>query len=173
MKILIDARMYGPEHTGNGVYTMNLVENLAKIDTKNEYIILLRRDKFNTLSFPPNWKKVETDFRHYTFTEQFKLPFIISKFKPDIVHFPHFNVPLLYFGKYIVTIHDLIMHKSKGGEATVRPFPIYQIWRLGYYLSFAKAVLGSAKIVVPSNSIKKELIDFYKIDEKKVEVIYE
>jgi glycosyltransferase involved in cell wall biosynthesis len=173
MRILIDARMYGPEHTGNGVYTMNLVQNLVKVDKKNEYIILLRKDRFESLSLPPNWQKVEADFRHYTFAEQIRLPFIISKFNPDVVHFPHFNVPLFYFGKYVVTVHDLIMHKFKGGEATTRPFPIYQIWRLGYHIAFAKAAYGAAKIIVPSNSVKADVLNFYKIDPSKVEVIYE
>lgn len=172
MKILIDARLYGPEHAGNGRYTMNLVENLAKIDNKNQYVILLRRSRIN-IDLPDNWQKVEADFKHYSFAEQFRLPLLISKYKPNLVHFPHFNVPILFFGKYIVTIHDLIMHKSKGGEATARPFPIYQIWRLGYYIAFAKAIFGSAKIIVPSSAIKKEILDYYKVDARKVEVIYE
>ncbi len=173
MKILIDARLYGPKHTGNGRYTMNLVENLTKIDAENNYIILLRKEDFQNLKFPSNWEKVLADFKHYSFEEQFKLPFLIQKYNPDLVHFPHFNVPLLYFGKYIVTIHDLIMHKFSGGEATTRQFPLYQIWRLGYYIAFAKAVYGSVKIIVPSNAVKKGVLDYYKISENKVEVIYE
>src|SRR3990167_4359918 len=111
MKILIDARLYGPKNTGNGRYTMNLLTNLAKIDHKNHYIILLRKEEFENLVFPSNWVKVLADFKHYSFEEQFKLPIIVWRCKPDIVHFPHFNVPLFYFGKYVVTIHDLIMHK--------------------------------------------------------------
>lgn len=173
MKILIDARLYGPKHTGNGRYTENLVTNLIKIDTNNKYILFLRKEDFENLKFPKNWTKVQADFKHYTFTEQLNLPFLISKYKPDIVHFPHLNVPLLYFGKYIVTIHDLIMHKFVGGSATTRKFPIYQIWRLGYHLAFAKAVYGSAKIIVPTNAVKNELVNFYKINPKKVEVTYE
>ncbi|MEK7550183.1 MAG: glycosyltransferase [Patescibacteria group bacterium] len=172
MKILIDARIYGPEHAGNGRYTMNLVENLAKIDKVNKYVILLRKDKLG-INLPKSWQKVKADFRHYSFSEQLYLPFLISKYKPDIVHFPHFNVPLFYFGRFIVTIHDLIMHKFIGGEATTRPFPIYQIWRLGYYISFAKAVMGSVRIIVPSSVIKNELVNCYKIKNEKVEVIYE
>lgn len=173
MKILIDGRLYGPKHTGNGRYTMNLVENLIKLDTKNQYIILLRKEYFDDLNFPKNWTKVLADFKHYSFEEQFKLPFILWKHSPDIVHFPHFNVPLLYFGKFIVTIHDLIMHNFFGNETTIRPFPIYQIWRLGYYIVFAKAVYSSTKIIVPSNAVKKELLEFYKISSTKVEVVYE
>lgn len=173
MKILIDARLYGPKHTGNGRYTQNLVENLTHIDSRNQYLILLRKENFNNLKLPNNFKKILANFKHYSFEEQINLPFLLYKLKPDIVHFPHFNVPLLYFRKYIVTIHDLIMHKFKGGEATVRKFPMYQIWRLGYYLSFVKAVYGSTKIIVPSNAVKDELISYYNINPKKVEVIYE
>lgn len=173
MKILIDARLYGSKNTGNGRYTQNLVENLSKIDSGNKYIILLRKDDFASISLPSNWQKVLADFNHYTFEEQFKLPLLISKYSPDLVHFPHFNVPILFFGKYIVTIHDLIMHKFIGGEATTRPFPIYQIWRLGYYIAFAKAIYGSIKIIVPSNAVKNEIVNYYNISTKKIETIYE
>jgi hypothetical protein len=173
LKILIDARLFGPSHTGNGRYTKELIKNLARIDSSNNYILLLRKEIINKINLPCNFTKVLADFRHYSFEEQFKLPFLISKYKPDVVHFPHFNVPLFYFGKFVVTIHDLIMHKSTGGEATTRPFPIYQIWRLGYYLSFIKAVFGSIKIIVPSCTVKDEIVDYYHIDPKKIEVTYE
>lgn len=173
MRIVIDARLYGTKHTGNGRYTMNLVENLAKLDHENKYFILLRKDDYDLLKFPENWTKVLADFKHYTFEEQFKLPFILYKLKPDLVHFPHINIPIFYFGKFVTTIHDLIMHKSKGGEATTRPFPIYQIWRLGYHISFAFAVYRSSKIIVPTNYVKKDLGSFYKISESKIVVTHE
>lgn len=173
MRILIDARLYGPEHTGNGRYTTNLATELVKLDKKNNYIIFLRKKYFDSLNLPSNWKKALADFKHYTFGEQFKLPFLINKYHPDIVHFPHFNVPLFYFKKFIVTIHDLTMHKFKSDAATTRHFPVYQIWRFGYMLSFAKAVYGSIKIIVPSNAVKDELVNMYKINKNKVEVTYE
>lgn len=173
MKIAIDARLYGPKHTGNGRYTQKLIENLIKIDQKNNYIIFLRKDFFSSLVLPKNFTKTLADFNHYSFEEQFKLPILLCKHKPDIVHFPHFNVPLFYFGKYIVTIHDMIMHKFKNGAATTRKFPISQVWRLGYHLSFLKAVYGSIKIIVPTNTVKNEIVRHFKINEKKVEVTYE
>lgn len=173
MKILIDARLYGPKDTGIGRYTQKLVENLVKVDLKNHYLILLRKGDFQSLKFPKNWTKVLADFKHYTFEEQFKMPLLLLKLKADIVHFPHFNVPILFFGKYLVTIHDLIMHKFTDGSATTRKFPIYQIWRLGYHIAFAKAVYGSKKIIAPSKAVKNEIVEFYKISKKKVEVTYE
>lgn len=173
MNIIIDARLYGPKDTGIGRYTQKLVENLVKVDRRNKYIILLRKGDFEELDFPNNWTKVLADFKHYTFEEQFKMPILLSKYKADIVHFPHFNVPILFFGKYVVTIHDLIMHKFTDGAATTRKFPMYQIWRLGYHIAFAKAIYGSVKVIVPAFSIKDEVVNYYKINPKKVEVTYE
>ncbi len=173
MKILIDARMYGLENAGLGRYAMNLIENLSKIDSKNNYIILLRKIYFDSLQFPKNWKKVLADFGHYTFSEQIKLPLIINKERPDLSHFLHFNIPLFRAGKYVVTIHDLLMHKNKGLAATTLSAPIYFSKRLAYQLAFKNAVIKARHIIVPSQTVKEELVDYYHLESEKISVIYE
>jgi len=173
MKILIDGRLYGLENAGLGRYVMNLVTELSKIDSKNKYILLLRKKYFDSLNMPSNWKKVLADFRHYSFAEQIKLPGMIRKENPDVTHFPHFNVPVLHRGKYIVTIHDLLMHNQVGREATTLPMFFYAIKRLGYRFVFDTAVKRAATIIVPSQTIKKEVTDLYKISADKVHVTYE
>lgn len=173
MKILIDGRLYGPEHTGNGRYTMNLIQELAKFDKKNTYVVLLREKYFRTLKFPPNWKKVKADFKHYSIDEQIKLPFIVKKYKPDLAHFPHFNVPVFYFGKFVVTIHDMTMHTIKGKDATTRRPFFYRLWGLAYHLAFAKAIYASQKVIVPSQAVKSEILNYYKVKQDKIKVVYE
>lgn len=173
MKILIDARMYGLENTGIGRYTMNLVKELIKIDSKNSYVILLRKNYFNQLNFPSNWKKVLVDFRHYTLAEQIKLPSVIKKENPDLVHFPHFNVPVFYHGPYVVTIHDLLMHYQKGLEATTLSPIKYFFKRLSYKYIFNQVVNKSQKILVPSEYVKKDLLRNYALKPQKIVVTYE
>jgi glycosyltransferase involved in cell wall biosynthesis len=173
MKILIDARLYGLENAGLGRYLMNLIKELCGLDSKNEYVILLRRKYFESLKLPKNWKKVLADFRHYSFSEQIKIPAIIKKENPDITHFPHFNVPLLFHGPFVVTIHDMLMHKSFGLSATTIPAPLYFIKRLGYRAVFDNAVRGSKLIIVPSQAIKGELAEKYKLPPEKIKVTYE
>ena len=131
MRILIDARLYGLENAGLGRYLINLIQELGKIDIKNEYVLLLRKKYFNSLNLSANWKKVLADFPHYGFAEQLKLPALISNLHPDVVHFPHFNAPIFYKGNYVVTIHDMLMHKSVGLAATTLPAPLYFLKRLG------------------------------------------
>ncbi len=173
MRILIDARLYGLENAGLGRYTMELVAELSKLDRKNSYIILLRKKYFDELTLPSNWKKVLADIKHYSFAEQVNLPCIIKKENPDLTHFLHFNLPLTFNGKFIVTIHDMLMHKYAGLSATTLPAPFYFVKQLIYRLIFRKAVLASKKIIVPSESVKKEILEYYKIDKEKIEVTYE
>lgn len=126
MKILIDARLYGLENAGIGRYLINLIEELKKSGKEDKFIILLRKKYFNSLNFPEGWKKVLTDYRHYSLTEQLKLPRIILEESPDLVHFPHFNAPALYRGNFVVTIHDMTMHRQ-GIAASRLPRPIYYL----------------------------------------------
>ena len=173
MRIVIDARLYGLENAGLGRYTINLVNELQKLDNNNEYFILLRKKYFNQLNFNNNWKKVLADIKHYSLAEQIKLPKIIKDLRPDLVHFLHFNVPILYKGKFIVTIHDLLMHKQKGLEATTLTPSRYFFKRLGYGLVFANAVKKAMKVIVPSQAVKDEVCYYYKLNREKVIVTYE
>ncbi|OGM28827.1 hypothetical protein A2962_05090 [Candidatus Woesebacteria bacterium RIFCSPLOWO2_01_FULL_39_61] len=171
-RILIDARMYGLENAGIGRYLINLIEGLSQLGKKEQFIVLLRKKYFNELELPPNWKKVEADFRHYTFEEQFKLPEIIDKEEPDLVHFPHLNVPILWRGKFVLTVHDLIMQKQ-GTDATSLPLALYFFKRIPFLLIARSAVKRAMKIVVPSEFVKKDVENYYSISSKKVTVSYE
>ena len=173
MRILIDGRFWGLENAGLGRYTINLVENLAKLDTKNEYCLLLRKTYFNRINLPSNWHPVLAEWQHYSLGEQFHIPKLIFKVKPDLCHFLHFNVPLLINRPFVVTIHDTVMHRSKGLESTTLNPLLYFPKRLGYKLVFAEAVKKAKKIIVPSNFVKKEILKEFKIKEEKVTVIYE
>ena len=172
MRILIDARLYGLENSGIGRYLINLVREIAKQDSINNYSILLKDRYFNELNLPKNWTKIRADFGHYSFVEQFRLPQIIRSEKPDLIHFPHFNIPIFIKSKYVVTIHDMTMHKQ-GINATNQPLPVYLFKRLPYKFVFRSAVLNSKKVIVPTNVVKEEVVKYYKIDPKKIDVIYE
>ena len=173
MRIVIDGRFYGLENAGLGRYTINLINGLQKIDTTNQYIVLLRKKYFNQLNLPSNWEKILVDINHYSLEEQIKLPKLIKGLKPNLVHFLHFNVPVFYQGKFIVTIHDLLMHKQKGLEGTTLTPSRYFLKRLGYKLVFGNAVKKALKVIVPSQAVKEEVCYYYKLDPEKVIVTYE
>jgi len=178
MRIIIDARMYGLEHTGIGRYIINLINQIDKISfqdkDKNEYIFLLRKKYFDSLVFKnKNIKKVLADYSHYSFKEQFLLPFQLFLLKPGVVHFPHFNVPVLWFGKYVVTIHDLIKHQSRGVKTTTHNPFMYWLKHIFYLFVVYSAVKRAKKIITPSKWWKDELIKIYNLTQDKIVVTYE
>ena len=153
MKIVIDGRMIN--ESGVGRYIRNLAENLKKIDPKNEYVL-----------FSP-------DIKWYSIKEQIKLPKLLEDLKPDLVHFPHFNVPIFCKGKFVVTIHDLIHQHFSMQRATTHGPLIYQIKKFGYQKIFQFAIKNAQKILVPSNFVKNQLISDWQVDAKKIIVTYE
>lgn len=172
MRILIDARMYGLEHSGVGRYIINLIDELHKSDRRNKYTLLLRKKYFESLKFRKNWTKVLADIKHYSISAQVMLPKIINAQNPDLVHFPHLNIPIFWKGKFVVTLHDMIMHRQ-GKDATTLPLPIYYLKRIPYKFAFRKAVNNSKKIIVPSIATKKELLDYFEIESEKIALTYE
>lgn len=173
MKIVIDCRFWGPRHTGLGVYTQNLVNNLVRIDTSNSYVLLVKSESVGDLPQSNNLSYKIVDIEAYSLKEQFVLPFIIYSLKPDLVHFTSINVPILFFGNYVVTIHDLIKHNFTGPQTTTRNHVFYWIKQFGYLFIFWLLTLLSKKIIIPSYEIMRELNSRYPHTKSKTHVIYE
>ncbi len=151
MKIVIDARFWGPRHTGLGVYTTHLVEELIRIDHKNDYTLLVRQ-KINLAV-----KQFIVNADPYTIREQILLPIVLYQLSPDLVHFPSINVPVLYFKKFVVTVHDLIKHDSRGTSTTTKDPIFYWFKYVLYRFVFWWAVSFAKKIIVPSMAVKDQL----------------
>jgi len=156
MKIGIDARFYGPQSKGLGRYTQKLIQNLEKIDRQNQYIIFLRKENWNL--YQPqsiNFRKELADYQWYTLSEQIYMPKILWHNKIDLMHFPHFNVPIFWPGKFIVTIHDLILTHFPTTKATTLAPIFYKIKHFGYKLVISQAVKRACQIITVSNYTKE------------------
>lgn len=174
MRIGIDARLWGPYGRGVGRYVCNLIENLEKIDHRNEYLIFLRKANYD-LYHPrnDNFHKVPADVPWYTAEEQLILPSIFSSQNLDLLHVPHFNAPLFYKGRLVVTIHDLTMLKLAGREASTLSLPVYLLKRLGLQIVLGRSVVRAAAVITPSQFVKDEVAKTFGISAKKIFVTYE
>jgi glycosyltransferase involved in cell wall biosynthesis len=174
MRIGIDARFYGSIGKGLGRYTQKLIENLEKIDSSNEYFIFLKKENFDDYRpHSKNFQKVLADYRWYSLKEQLKMPALLNKYNLDLVHFPHFNVPLFYRKKFVVTIHDLILiHFPTIRGTTLNPL-YYWLKFLAYKFIIQSAIRRSEHIIAVSNFTKKDILDNYGVPENKISVTYE
>ena len=173
MRIGIDARLFGLEHAGLGRYVMRLVEEVLKTDKKNEYVLFLNSAHADQFKNKKRVKVVTTNIPIYSVSEQTLLPIIFSKEKLDLLHVPHFNAPLLYRGKMVLTIHDLIKHDSKGPETTTRHRWLYKIKRLGYLIETNIIARRADHILVPSNFVKEDITKRLHVPPQKITVTYE
>jgi len=201
MLIGIDARFYGPIGGGGlGRYTKNLIDYLEKIDHKNEYVIFLRNENWEDYKpSRPNFKKVLAPYKWYSFKEQLLMPIKIWKQKVDLMHFPHFNAPLLYslairrhsarvkndvaapqtqnvelrHRQFIMTIHDLILLKYPSKKATTLCPLYFKLKYLMYKIVIASAVKRAKKIITPSQFVKDDILKHFKSPSGKISVIYE
>lgn len=174
MRIGIDARFYGPTGKGLGRYIQKLIEYLEKVDSENEYFVFLRKENFSRFQPKnPNFKKVLADIPWYSWQEHIFMPRKIREVGVDLMHFPHFNVPLFYFGPYVVTIHDLTVSRFPTRRATTHGWAKYLFKRLAYKLVIRLAIWRAKKIIAVSQFTKNEIERYSRIDPGKIVVVYE
>lgn len=173
MRIGIDARLYGLEHAGLGRYVTRLVDDILKLDKKNDFILFLKSTHANQFKNKKRVKVVTTNIPIYSLSEQTILPILFAKEKLDLLHVPHFNAPLLYPRKMILTIHDLIKHDSKGPATTTRNQGLYLFKRFGYLTLMSLIAHRAVHILVPSNFVKEDITKRLGVPLKKITVTYE
>lgn len=173
MRIGIDARMLG-KGFGIARYVEQLTKQLGKIDSEHEWVIFLRKEMFEKWKAPnSNWKKVCADIHWYTLEEQTQLSKIIEKENVDLMHFPHFNVPLLYKGKFVVTIHDLTMYHFPRPDATTKG-PLVYWFKDKIHRKVVKNAAQKAKTIFATTEFtKQDIIKYLKVNGEKIVVTYQ
>ncbi len=155
MRVAIDARMI--KSSGIGVYMENLIKN-------NDYTIALGNPddlkKYQFEAIIPFTTKI------YRMKEQLKFPYRkLKKLKPDILHVPHYNVPIFYRGKMVVTIHDVthLIFPEFLPNKFAKIYAKIMIWI---------ATKKASQILTVSENTKKDLIKMFKVKPDKITVIY-
>ena len=102
----------------------------------------------------------------YGYKEQLKFPYrALYREKLDILHVPHCNIPLFYRGKMLVTIHDLT-------HLIYPEFLPFKLVHLYFKFIFWFVSKRADRIITVSESTKRDLLKFYKMDESKITVVH-
>lgn len=175
MRIGIDARFFGPRVGGGGLgrYVAELVTHLQKIDTKNTYVLFLRKENFHDCVITnPNFEKRLVDAPWYSLAEQLTLPREVRLARVNFMHYPHWNVPLCSRVPFIVTIHDLIMVEDpSSAHATTRNAVLHGVKHVGFRLALEHAVHRSRHIITVSEHARQSILGHFRIPPQKVTVI--
>lgn len=152
MKIAIDIQTTLGKRSGFGFYVKNLVENLKKIDPNDQYSLIMPHGEHD-FSMPQRF-----------IWDQFRFPKIARKAQVDILHQPCFSVPILYRGKKIVTVHDIIPLKFPGNLPLASRL-FYSKW-MTYSYKFSDAIIAD------SECTKADIVKYLKISPQKIRVIH-
>ncbi|MFH1047739.1 MAG: glycosyltransferase family 1 protein [Patescibacteria group bacterium] len=168
MKIGIDARFYGSLGKGLGRYASELIAHLEQLDANNEYVVFLRAGNWNEYEpKAPNFRKVLADYPWYTWREQLLYPFFLRHQRLDLMHFLHFNVPILYRRPFIVTVHDLILLQFPTTRAsTLGPIKYWLKHRL-YRWVIGRAIKRAEVVLTVSKTIRQEIKKFFPAAQQK------
>ena len=174
MKIGVDIRLIGKKRTGDETVVFNLVKNLAKIDSVNEYFLftdiadetvlrkigteidILNKNNFKIVSLP-TINRLTWNF--------WTLPIYLRKNPVDIYH-TQYITPLFVpkSVKKVTIIHDISFNF----------FPQHIKFSDLFFLKILIPISlkRADKIVAVSQFTKDEIIKFYKINPEKIECVY-
>ena len=176
MKIGFDAKRAAQNRTGLGNYSRFVIRGLMESFPDNLYVAYVpnerrmqyfdeipSRDKIK-VCFPVKniWRRLRSLWRVFGITDD------IGKNGIDIFHGLSNELPLNIRKagcKSVVTIHDLIfLHYPKY---------YHLIDRKIYNYKFRRACENADRVIAVSDFTKKEIIQYYGIDEKKIDVVYQ
>lgn len=167
MRIGIDARMYSTEFTGIGRYVYELVKQLTLIDDKNEYVLFMNEPEYSKFVESRRVKKMLVKAKHYSVREQLGYLWALRRANLDLMHFTHFNAPILYRKPSVVTIHDLTLSFFPGKKMNSA------FYRMAYNTVLKAAVRNARRVIAVSENTKADLVEIAGTSPSKVEVIYE
>jgi glycosyltransferase involved in cell wall biosynthesis len=163
MKITIDIRMLYA--SGVGIYIQNLVPRILKLRAGDQFCLLGKAEEGKDLEWTinPAVQWVDCHSPIYSLSQQWELKVKIPK-DTDLLWIPHYDIPLFYKRKMLVTVHDLFhlaMPRFVGG--------IFR--RLYAQFMFGQVVRKASAISVISEFTKRELIRFTGVNPGKIQVI--
>jgi glycosyltransferase involved in cell wall biosynthesis len=164
MKIAFDLRRIG--NPGIGRYMRCLVEAVFEQQTGAEYLLLLPPgDRSVVNAGAGKTTRLIPRARYYSVREQIELPRILREHSIDLLHSPHFLLPLSRPCPAVATIHDVIYLAC--------PQDLPSVIGRFYYDRMMRASARMAKrIITDSQFSKQEIVRYLGVDSDKVAVIY-
>lgn len=162
--IAIDARK--ADDYGIGSYIRNLVASLADLDQTNRYVLFVRphgEEKLGPL--PENFRTLVERAPVYSVRELLNLSWRLLRIRVDLYHATHYVLPAFVPCRSVVTIHDIIH--------VLYPNFLPNRLALFYAQHMIRRSLGRGdRIITVSQNTKADLMGYFDIDPRKIEVIH-
>jgi alpha-1,3-rhamnosyl/mannosyltransferase len=139
-----DARLIGA--LGIGRYISGLLPQLAALLGDRLTVFANRQDAAIVRSLIGGSTHLTTvNAQPYRLAEQSLLPLTLLRADLDLVHFPHYNLPLIKPGHFVVTVHDLFPFQFPEIHSGLLPRQVNQ-------MLMRNAVRRAERIITPSQA---------------------
>jgi len=176
MKIAIDGRCLAESpKTGVQEYTTNLIRETLENDRQNQYIIFMNSFKRRGVRLEWLKKYPNVEIKNFGFPNKFFNLFLWFFGWPKLDHLvggaDYFIMPNISFAafsencRFILVVHDLSFERFPSFFSLKR-----RIW---HFIINPRSLCNQAeKIVAVSQSTKEDLMEIYKIEEKKIKTAF-
>ena len=143
-----------------------LVEAILAQQPRGDYLLIMPPGAEDMIELGRSKAQIITpELKYYSAREQLRLPRILRDQKIDLLHSPHFMLPLVRPCPSVVTIHDVIGLTCKEDIGS-------RIGRLYYRLMISAAVRLADKIITVSQFSRDDIIRCLGVDPDNIRVVY-
>lgn len=164
-RIGIDARSWNWE--GIGRYAKNLILRLPYLSSPYEFVVFLPKEAVHEIPDLPRTRIVPVADSYYSVSEQTTFLSVLLRERVDLMHFLHFNAPVLYRRPSIVTIHDLTRFFFPAQKRN----GLFAQW--AYEEVLRSAVMSAQGVIVVSQHTKNDLLRFFPQVADKTVIIHD
>jgi glycosyltransferase involved in cell wall biosynthesis len=162
VRFSVDAHAIGRHLTGNEVYIRNLLQGFADLDQGSEFIAYLSHSLDGAEAAVP-----ERFQRRFVSANSLKrlgvdLPRRIAEDRPDLVHV-QYTAPVACSAPIVVSVHDISFLEHP------EYFPFLRTVQLR--LTVKRTIQRAARVITPSEFSRNRLLDAYRPDPAKVDVV--
>jgi glycosyltransferase involved in cell wall biosynthesis len=148
---------------GIGSYIRNTLGALARAAREPSYVALLEPADRGTVRWPGEVREVPVRASKYGLSEHWVVPRAARAAGADLLHAPHYTLPLTWSGPAVVTIHDL---------THIRFANFFPPGASLYARAVAGAAARRARVVLADSShTRDDVVTFLRVPETKVRVV--
>jgi glycosyltransferase involved in cell wall biosynthesis len=165
LRIGFDARLISS--LGIGRYISGLLPHLAEI-LESRLVVVARRTEIALVRALTEGRctLITSDATPYRLAEQTLLPVTLLRAGLPLVHFPHYNLPILYPRQFVVTVHDLFSFRFPDIHSGVLPRTVNRIL-------IGNAVRRAAAVITPSKATAEDIASLFPSAAKRLRPIPE
>lgn len=160
IQVLLDMRL--TDKVGIGRYGWNLTTELPRVAPDLKVSVLYA----GPTVVPDGVRVIRRDIPYYSVQEQFRLPSLLRDVRPDILHSPHFLLPVLPSRTALIsTIHD-VAYLASDSDLTSRAARAY------YRTMMSICAYRADQVITDSEFCRQEVHRYLRVPMPKIQVIH-